>query len=287
MTVEFGFLEYSYNPDITAESEINKKFTSLGFTQYAKHKSLNTGLWSQGRSIIFVRSTDTVQDSGFSGIGFVMKSKFLSYHDIELDEELGFYVSYDPDGNRVLIITPENFNSSDYLANRFQSDEQAVLFNNESGIESIPGLLMSTNNQETIKYYESLGFKKTKNGDTYTTYITSDNRFSIVVSDTQERNGIYGAVFDTQDIFSLKAKLISQGIKFNGVDIGTDLNFGKLSSKIYGYKCLAFGNEDSYTIENIAENAVDNTDVIIRMRKQHLHISEETIGVHYGTMSYS
>ena len=58
-------------------------------------------------------------------------------------------------------------------------------------------------------------------------------------------------------------------------------NFGtKLNYKIRAYNCRAWGNEQSYTIENFIK-VTPNIDIIYRQRNQYLHIQESTIDSYY------
>ena len=60
-------------------------------------------------------------------------------------------------------------------------------------------------------------------------------------------------------------------------------NFGtKLNWKIHTYNCKAWGNENSYTIENMLE--FTNADLIFRQRKNYLKIKEHTVDSYYESI---
>lgn len=282
MYAEFSFLEYTYNPDDISPSVMHDVLSDLGFVKYSQHVSGRVSLWSQGICLLFVRQSNTCKTPGISGLGFIISKDAIRIMNLTRDEDSEFYLGHDPDGNRVLFLTPDMLTSNtSSLFSKYEkslTDTTARIF-----LNTITGVLINISSHNTIEFYKDLGFKITKEGDNFITFVSNNNRFSIVasiqpISDVR----VYCAIFDTDDIFNATSYFTYKDVQLKKYNNSCEyLEFGNLNHKICGYNCIAFGNEDSYSIENFSRDALPNMDMIFRMRKQYLHITENTLKTHY------
>ena len=54
---EFSFLEFSYDPSVTATEDITDYLTKLGFIHRSQHKSEIVGFWNLKSCILLLRKT--------------------------------------------------------------------------------------------------------------------------------------------------------------------------------------------------------------------------------------
>ena len=270
MNTEFGFLEYTYDPVKFSEVGVFSALNDMGFSLFAEHQNSTVTVWKQGKSFLLVRKkSDTV--SGISGIGLYTDQ---IQPGLPQDQDTGFSITYDPEGNRVMFFDSNITNNQNYNL-LTQTREPSDTFKNISGISII--ML----NPETEIFYQQMGFRKTKNRHNACTLVSSSKDFSIVLSEKISDNANNCVVFDTNDVFGATCKFLLKEFKLKTFETKHHQDFGALNFKIRGYNCLAFGNEDSYSIENLCLEPLPNLDLIFRMRKQFLHLCPENLEMHY------
>ena len=136
---------------------------------------------------------------------------------------------------------------------------------------------------EVIEYFETIGFKLSKESDRYQSLVSLNRRFTVVLDRSKSDGKVASVIADTNDVFKTTACFTVTNVPLRKFDINKEeLNFGKLNHKIIGYNCLAIGNEEKFTIENFVDSAFGITDLIFRMRKQVLHVTEQTLKVYYN-----
>tara|TARA_Y100000114_G_C11542204_1_gene223135 strand:- start:135 stop:572 length:438 start_codon:yes stop_codon:yes gene_type:complete len=142
---------------------------------------------------------------------------------------------------------------------------------------------MNGHNVNVIEHYIKLGFKYKDISDNYGKLVCENNRFTIMLDKRTEQNNIPTIICDTHDVFDATAYFLSVGIDPETFNHNIHMNFGqKLNYKIRAYNCRAWGNEQSYTIENFIKGLAPDIDIIFRQRNQYLHIHETTLDSYYA-----
>lgn len=281
----FGFLEYSFNPDVSDKQQIYSMLNRLGFVHRSQHHSDLTGFWIQNSTIISLRETDSVTEAGISGIGLIVDREVIDSLDAEYDHANDMFFKHDGCGLRVLLITEMQ------LSTLLEKSYNVIDRNDyvSPGLEYFSGMIYNCVNSAAIDFYQQLGFKFGKLGKNYNTMTSNENRFSLLLSKTENDGKVTTVICDTNDVFRTTSCYAVTGVPTRKFEIDrSTLNFGtKMNYKIVGYNCAAFGNTDSYTIENYIDNAAENLDLIFRMRKQHLHITEQTLDYYAVTSEHS
>jgi len=271
----FGFLEYSYNPDVTDRESLCAQLNRLGFIHRSQHHSGLTGFWIQNSTIISLRETDEVVQPGISGIGLIVDRSVIDSIGATYDLANDMFYKHDGGGLRVLLITEMQLGTL-LEQNYCVVDRKEYV---SPGLEYASGMTYNCASKETVDFYLSLGFKITKTGNKYNVMVSSDNRYTILLNKNHNNNKVSTVICDTNDVFRTTSCYAVTGIDMRPFNIDhCKLDFGdKLNHKIAGYNCAAFGNRDSFTIENYIDHALTNLNLIFRMRKQQLHITEQTL----------
>jgi hypothetical protein len=281
----FGFLEYSFNPDVSDKEQIYTNLNRLGFIHRSQHHSNLTGFWIQNSTIISLRETDEVHQPGISGIGLIVPREKIEQLEPEYDLTNDMFFKRDGAGLRVLLVTDAQIAA--LLENGYHVVDRKEYAT--PGLEFFSGILYNCTDPEVIEFYRSLGFKFTKLGKNYSTLMSSENRFSLLMNRHVNDHRVSTVVCDTWDVFRTTSCYAVLGVPMRQFEIDrSKLNFGnKMNYKIVGYNCAAFGNPDSYTIENYIDHALPNMDLIFRMRKQHLNITEQTLEFYAAAEQHS
>lgn len=276
----FSFLEYSFDPYQTNAEDIYSSLNRLGFVQRNQHFSNQASMWTQNQCIILLREAEKIDTPYLSGIGIV-QDDIVEFPKDYYDEECSMYVTHDPNGFRILSM-PEKTLSKMITHGYHVVDKKSY---DTTGLEYFSGVVYNNTSQDVIDFYEQLGFKFTRSSENYNTLMSKNNRFTLLLSKTDDSKNIDTLYVDTNDVFKTTSHFTVAGFDFREYDLSdTKLNFGaSLNYKIVGYNCLAFGNQNSYTIENCIKNPIPGFDLIFRSRKQYLHIEEEVIETHYAS----
>ena len=279
--MDFSFLEYTIDPSVSDLEETQSQLNRLGFVKRSQHKTAPISFWSQNNSIILLREHNSSKQPYVSGIGFNFPVTTLENmsRDLVLEDSSILSTTLE-NGLRILFVPeeyPEVFLLGDYeLVDKNKYDS--------TGLEYFTGIILQNSTKSILEFFESIGFRLTKSSNQYFSLVSLNNRFTIMIDRFPKENKsiVSSVIVDTKDIFKTTACLTVTGApikKFN-FDL-SNLNFGKLNHKIVGYKCIAFGSEEKFTIENFIENALGSSDLIIRMRKQMLHVSEQSLNTYY------
>lgn len=274
----FSFIEYSFDPYKNDPEEIFSSLNKLGFVQRNIHVSNKSSMWTQNQCIILLREHN-VTEPCVTGLGVVVNEPILtnSYH---FDEDCGMLVAYDPNNFRILAM-PE-LSLSNMIAHGYKVIDTKQYAT--TGLDYFSGMVYNTTDSTVIPFYESLGFKYTRNSDRYDTLMSTNNRFTLLLNKKNNSNSVNIVYADTSDVFKTTSCYAAAGFNSREYIIDkTNLNFGtNLNYKITGYNCLAKGNQTSYTIENSVREPLPGFDLVYRTRKQYLHIEEEIVETHYA-----
>ena len=281
MTAEYTFLEYTYNSKHTNSKHISNCLFRMGFVERSVHISGKVAFWTQKNVIILLRDSESVSTPGFSGLGFIGNpEEYFANLKPLFDAEIDMWVITSDSGMRYIILDSESFTISSANLPNYHVIDNAVY--PDCGFNFISGIRINNAEYNDKEILYGLGFKDTKSSDNYDTLVSNNNRFTVLCK-KNDKSEIKTVILDTDDIFASTASLTVNNVEMKHFDIDTDdLDFGKMNHKIVGYNLLAFGNSDSYTIENFIPNALPSADFVFRTRKQYLHITETTLDTHYG-----
>jgi len=277
----FSFLEYSFNYKITEPELVYGSLNRLGFIQRNIHTSGQFSMWTQNQCIILLRKSYDVIEPKISGIGILVDEDTLTDFDMEFDYDCSMNVFYDPQGLRILSM-PEKQLSKMILHGYEIIDKKQY---DTPGLEYFSGIVYNISSQDTLDFYEKIGFKHTKSSCDYDTLMSKNNRFTLLCNKTTKQNNINVVYTETNDVFKTTCHYTAANFKIKEYHLDkVSLNFGPdLNYKIFGYNCVAFGDKNRYTIENSIVDPIPNLDFVFRTRKQFLHINEESVKVHYAT----
>jgi len=258
--------------------------TKLGFQRRAYRDEGNHVFWFQGKSLILVTQDTTISAPAITGLGFVVEEKEIALLGTELDISTAMYYCLDPQGLKNYFV-PYDSEDSNVVGFGFKPIPENKEHKN-IGLTSISGVTYNCCQSSLLSYYETLGFRVTKQGEHYDQLTAKNNRFTIMACLNNDNLQVQNLIFETQDTFITTALCVANKIKLKHFDINRDeLDFGKLSHLVYGYNCNASGNANSYTIENFIPDALPSIDIIFRMRKQFIDISEHTLRECYAAES--
>lgn len=281
MTADYTFLEYTYNSKHTNAKNIANCLFKMGFAERSVHISGRASFWTQNNVIILLKQSDKVQDPKISGMGFTGNPEnFYSDYNPIFDADIDMWVITSDSGMRYIILDSESFSLGSANLPNYHVIDNEVYTN--CGFNFISGLRINNPTFTDKEILYGIGFRDTKSSENYDTLVSSNNRFTVLCK-KNGKDDTKTIILDTDDIFSTTASLVVNNVDLKEFDIDlSSLDFGKMNHKIAGYNLLAFGNNDSYTIENFIPNALPKTDIVFRTRKQYLHITEKTLDTHYG-----
>lgn len=270
---DFSFIEYSFNP--ANYTEIYNNLTRMGFVHRTQHKNNRVGFWVQQNCILLLRESADIE-SGISGIGFITNGNdFIP--SLVVDRDTDMLMSFAPDGMRLLFVP--NDQMINMMTTNFETVDNTV--HKSTGLEYISSIVLNIDSN-TEEFYKSLGFTNSKSGGNYRSIASANKRLSLIINNQFPKNkkSLY---IDTNDLFHSIACFSVSGVKeFNARDADIPAGFGNLAHKIVGYKCFATGNSNSYSIEKFYPDAIPNTDIILRMRKQYININETLLHTYYN-----
>lgn len=279
MSAEYSFIEYSFNPSIYSTQEVEDRLSDLGFTKRSHSRDSAMSMWTQKMCIVILRKTLDIESAAVSGLGMSASFDKIMQAGAVYDSETGCHIKQVSGGFRILFIDRSKLEEYPLTAQEVKLSKDDY---RTSGLEHVSGIVLESNDRMLMDFLQSIGFRFTKSGNRYNTLICSQNRFSIMMDKTKNSSRVRALVCDTHDVFNSTAYMVANGIPLKMFDIDrTRLQFGSLNYKIVGYNCSAFGNSDSYSIENIVDDSYANVDVIFRQRKQHLNINESTLEHYY------
>lgn len=276
--IEFSFIEYSFNPASMSRDDVYTCLNKLGFTRNAVSGNDRHSFWRQTNTILMVTETAHVHSGEITGIGFVCDDETVEKLSLSFSESRSMYFMNDPCGLKNYIV-PLDY----YQRNISKNYKKVSDWRGDSlYLEYISGITYSDSSDELLKHYEQLGFRVTKLGKRYHQLTSSNNRFTIMADTSCQGGKVRNIITETMDAFATTAKCYANGLKTQKFEFDpSELNFGSLNHMIAGYNCKAYGNAESYTIENFVPQPLKNMDLIFRMRKQFIEISEHTLEEYY------
>jgi hypothetical protein len=238
-------------------------------------------MWTQNQCILLLRETSTVDEPAVTGIGLMADADVASAANFYFDSSCGMCIAHDPNGFRVLVMPEKS------LADLILYGYQAVDLRHyeTAGLKYFSGIVYNTDNTDVIQFYRDLGFNCSKQSNKFSTLMSKNNRFTLLLNNTQKNNPVDVVFADTDDVFKTTSYYTVAGFDTKNYDLDKNsLDFGtNLNHKIIGYNCVAFGNAESYSIENSVKAPLLNIDLVFRTRKQYLHLEEKVVETHYGS----
>jgi len=279
MTAEFGFIEITTNArdfDFTVD-----KLISLGYTVAAKNHTSEYSIWKLNLNIIFLRKKQNYTDlPALTGLGFIASMELITELDCEYCEDLEFYKTTDPNGYNIYLLLDSKFKKS-VISKSYKTFKQTKIINSAKLLKYFSGIVYDSFTEELQNFYNKLGFRVVKTGNTYINMVTKNNRFTIMFNFTYNVNSrITSLISDTDDVFYSTAFFSNNNFNLKKYDRLESCDFGNLAFKINGYNCFALGNENSYTIENNLVKILPNLDLIFRQRQKYIHINEVAVAEH-------
>lgn len=277
--IHFSFLEYTYNPLVDDEEVIFSSLNKLGFVQRNIHASLLYSMWTQNQCIIGLRKNLSIDKSKITGIGLTSNDFTFDEFAVRYDHECSMNVIDGHNGLRLILLDEENIsNMIDFNYSVVDKKHYET-----TGLEYFSGLVYNNYDESTLNFFTKIGFKPTKQSDTYHTLVSSNNRFSIMLNKTKSNNEINNIITDTHDVFKTTSCMAVTGATLKDFDLTTSADLGQdLNFKIVGYNCAAVGNKESFSIENCVDNALPSMNLIFRMRKQYLNINEQLLELYHA-----
>ena len=277
----FSFIEYTFDPYKQDPEDIYVSLNKLGFVQRNTHVSGMYSMWTQNQAIILLRQSEDNSNLSVSGLGVILSDDLIEKYGAVYDDECSMNVLRDPDGLRILAMPEKKL--SKMIEYGYQIVDKRLY--ESPGIEYFSGIVYNTVNPRTMDFYQDIGFRFTKSSEKYNTLMSANNRFTVLMNKEDSSKTIDIVYADTNDVFKTTRCFTASGLDLKEYNLDRDnLKFGvDLNHKIVGYNCAAFGNAESYTIENCVRQPIPNLDLIFRSRKQYLHINEEVVEYHNAT----
>ena len=268
----FSFFEYSYNSIEKDPAELFANLTTLGFVCRSRHIHSNVTVWAQNRCIFLLKDNHEYHGEGITGLGLMISQDQLDEcFEARIDPYTDFYVLSNEDNSFNFYLLPAN--GIDQFADNYMILDDKQISN--PGFDHFSGFVIDTDDASTIEIINRMS-KSSSELNNYTRYLLPNNQFSIFV-ENNSNSGVGTVVIDTNDIFKSTSHLLLKQVELMEFEDEEGNSFGKLAHKINGYNCKAFGNENSYSIENYIPKGSVNFNIIFRERKQYIKIREETL----------
>jgi len=280
---EFSFIEISYDPSVTKTEYVESNLSKIGFVHRTQHKSGHAGFWNLQSCIALLRQDKSKTSPSITGIGFNASQQDIESLNAIYDETTDFFVVDNGVGIKTYLLSEKQIHH--YNSNL---DESYQVIDSDSKtskhLNYVSGIKMNGHDINVIDHYIKLGFKYKDVSDNYGKLICENNRFTIMLDKRSGLKNIPTIICDTHDVFDATAYFLSVGIDLQRFNHQVHMNFGqKLNYKIKAYNCRAWGNEQSYTIENFIKGVSPDIDIIFRQRNQYLHIHETTLDSYYAS----
>jgi len=274
---EFSFIEITYDPFKNDKKYVHESLSKLGFIHRSQHAMDFVGFWALRKCIIMLREDNTDLEPAVTGLGFIGDVDDINNLDAQLDPSSDFFKVENPNGLDTYIIQENQIGRS--LEMCYTAIDS--LTPSQKHLHHISGIKIIHNSPEMIEHYESIGFTVESDTENYTTLLSPSKRFSILCA--KHKTEKITIISDTDDVFQATAMFIANGFDLPEFIIPETSDFSaKLNWKINTYNCKAWGNDNSYTIENMLE--FSNADLIFRQRKNYLKIKEQTVDSYYESI---
>ena len=274
---EFSFIEITYDPFINDKESVYDSLKRIGFTHRSQHAMDFVGFWSLRKCIIMLREDNTNTTPAVTGLGFIGDVDDITNLKAVLDTSSDFFKVENTNGLDTYIIQENQIGRSLELC--YTSID--ALTPSHKHLQHISGIKIVHNSPEMIEHYKTIGFTIENDTKKYTTLLSPSKRFSILCA--KHKSEKITIISDTEDVFQATAFFIANQFDLPEFDIEKESKFdAKLHWKIQTYNCKAWGNENSYTIENMLE--FNNMDLIFRQRKNYIKIKEDTVDSYYESI---
>ena len=274
---EFRFIEITYDRFVSEKERVHKTLERLGFVHRSQHAMDFVGFWALRKCVIMLREENIDTLPAVTGLGFIGNVEDITNLNAELDPSSDFFKVENPNGLDTYIIQENQIGRS--LEMCYNSVDAVTP--TDKHLQHVSGIKIVHNSPEMIEHYETIGFTVEGDTDNYTTLLSPSKRFSILCA--KHKTEKVTIISDTEDVFQATAYFIANDFEIPEFELKEEADFGtKLNWKVKTYNCKAWGNENSYTIENMLEFA--NADLIFRQRKNYLKIKEHTVDSYYESI---
>lgn len=274
---EFSFIEITYDPFVSEKETVHKTLKQLGFIHRSQHAMDFVGFWALRKCIIMLREDSIDTQPTVTGLGFIGDVDDITNLEAQLDPSSDFFKVENPNGLDTYIIQESQIGRS--LEMCYTSIDALSI--SQRHLQQVSGIKIIHNSPDMIKHYETIGFTVESDTDKYTTLLSPSKRFSILCAKHQSEK--VTIISDTEDVFQTTAYFLANDFDLPEFELTEEAEFGtKLNWKIKTYNCKAWGNENSYTIENML--VFSNADLIFRQRKNYLKIKEHTVDSYYESI---
>ncbi len=279
---EFSFIEISYDPVVATTERVESDLKKIGFVHRTQHKQGKAGFWNLQNCIVLLKQDDSKRSACVTGIGFNATENDIEHVGAIHDPDTDFNFVDSGNGIKSYLLTEQQIH---HFNSNLDDHYDIIDAENKSlkHLNYISGIKMNGHDLNVIEHFTKLGFKYKDVSDNYGKLVCENNRFTIMLDKRTAQNNIPTIICDTHDVFDATAYFLSVGIDPETFNHNVHMNFGqKLNYKIRAYNCRAWGNEQSYTIENFIKGLAPDIDIIFRQRNQYLHIHETTLDSYYA-----
>jgi len=274
--MKFAFLEYAYNPANTSTDDMVKYLTNLGFQCRRSHFTGRASIWVQGYCVLLLRNDLPVEKPGITGIGMLAGT---AADQVGTEDFMtNMRIVLDPNGFRTLICVADD-TFTEFMSDNYGEIE--TIISPGAGLMKFTSIIYGGCTPELEQFYLDNGWAEKKHGSQYLILSDVTNKFSILFDRNGSSNAITAMIAETDDVFGTTRILAANSVRMrNYKNDPKTLDFGELTHKIVGYSCIAHGNENKFSIEKCADEALPNTQLIFRMRKRMLTLDENILSQH-------
>ena len=274
---EYSFLEISYDPNVSNTEDVHEALGKLGFIHRSQHRSGVVGFWTLRTCLFMLRTNNSNREPYVSGVGFIASTEEIEYCKADYEADSGFNRISTDSGLNIYLIQESQMN----VLFKIDFVPKDTLTKSTDYLNSISGIVFNCSDQSTINKFVRLGFKLQETDTDYDKLTAENKQFTIMVNKSNSSNSVSTLICDTHDVFKATAYYGLSGFDMPSFKEHINDDLGRLNFKVNAYDCKAWGNENSYTIENFLQNVFPGIDIIYRQRKQYLHIQELTLKSYY------
>lgn len=270
---ELCYLEYGVDPSNVKQAD--RDLNRAGFRLRSKNSTDSVRFYSQGSAVIMLRSMAN-QPFDIVGIGLAGSPEEINRIRGVEDPDTGFVIGSDG-YQRVTVIETHQVNTLIDRSFEVQHDPDQK----GAGIKYFSGIVLPTVSDHTKAAWVGQGFDISKKGTWSETAISAKRRFTVMFADV-DRPLI---VADTDVIFDVVSHMLMAGFESpNPLHLPKSFDHPN-AAKARAYECAVFGNRESYSVEKYYPRALGSADLVVRQRRQYLHIPEDNLETHYASIT--
>lgn len=269
---ELCYLEYGVDPENV--NQAHRDLDRAGFRLRSKNVKDTVRFYSQGSAVIMLRMIPGC-DFAYTGIGLAGSPEEILSLGGSPDPDTNFSIGSDT-YQRVTVIETHQVN--ELIERNFEV--QAASDQKGAGLNYFSGVVLPSRDAATKTMWEKLGFDINKQGVWSESAISAKRRFTVIFADV-ERPLI---VADTNVIFDVVSHMLMSGFESYPTNNLPKSFDHPNAAKAKAYECAVFGNRESYSVEKLYPRALGNADLLVRQRKQYIHIPEENLETHYAAI---